>query len=214
MRYRGLEIDYAIDDSTNAVACLRVYDGADALRNYCLFEVHNVDVEGDISERIKNVVDTFYYDICTSRKALFPRRGREQLKKAIAYISGIMKNEDLYHVLKEQVGMTDDEIRSIGHTEMIPFFDRGSYAKLIAGFIIDYGTDFSTNGSYHICFKEIEDRFGVDLSNDEEMRNKVLSAFDKDVVADVEATEDGFDMIFYTSYCPNYYEESFPNWGC
>ncbi len=97
---------------------------------------------------------------------------------------------------------------------MIPFFDRGSYAKLIAGFIIDYGTDFSTNGSYHICFKEIEDRFGVDLSNDEEMRNKVLSAFDKDVVADVEATEDGFDMIFYTSYCPNYYEESSPNWGC
>jgi hypothetical protein len=70
------------------------------------------------------------------------------------------------------------------------------------------------SGNYIVPFKELEDRFGVDLSNDEDMRNKVLSAFDKDVVADVEATEDGFDMIFYTSYCPNYYEESSPNWGC
>lgn len=214
MRYRGLEIDYDIDDASNAITHIRVYDGADALRNYCLFEVRNVDVEGDISERIKDVVDTFMNDISNSRKNLAPRRGREQLKKAIAYISETMNGESLYRVLTEQVGMTDDEIRSIGHTELIPFFDRDCYARLIAGFLIDYGTAYSTSGNYNISFEEIEERFGMNLSHDENMRKKVMSAFDKNVVAGVEATEDGFDMMFDTSYCPNYYEETSQSWGC
>ena len=137
MRYRGFEIDCNVSSDKEMIYSMSVYDGADDLRKHCLYELYDIDTDGDINEKVMSIVDDNYDEITL--------------------------NQNYYR---------------------------------------------------SVPFKELEDRFGVDLSNDEDMRNKVLSAFDKDVVADVEATEDGFDMIFYTSYCPNYYEESSPNWGC
>lgn len=214
MRYRGFEIDCNASSDKEMIYSMSVYDGADDLRKHCLYELYDIDTDGDINEKVMSIVDDNYDEITLNQNYYRSERNRELLGRLATCLRESLDNASLYQTLNELVGMTDDEIRSIGLTDLAPYFDRDCYAQTIAEFITDKGTSDTMSGNYIVPFKELEDRFGVDLSNDEDMRNKVLSAFDKDVVADVEATEDGFDMIFYTSYCPNYYEESSPNWGC
>ena len=52
-----------------------------------------------------------------------------------------------------------------------------------------------------IGFAEVNERFGTSLPGDKEMLEKIVSALDSEIVADVDATED-FDLTFYLDYCP------------
>ena len=116
--------------------------------------------------------------------------------------------EAFYVTLSEVIGMTDDEIREMGFTSLARYFDRDSYAQTIAEYIIDEGTADTMSGNIHIPFSEINERFGISLPSDTDMLNKIKDHLLKfsEIVSDLEVEED-FDLMFFTSYCPNYNDE-------
>ena len=71
-----------------------------------------------------------------------------------------------------------------------------------------YGTEHSLSGNYHIEFEDINELFGVSLPDDKEMLDKIVDALDRDIVSDVDVFTD-FDLMFYTSYCPNFEDEPY-----
>ena len=36
---------------------MSVYDGADDLRKHCLYELYDIDTDGDINEKVMSIVD-------------------------------------------------------------------------------------------------------------------------------------------------------------
>lgn len=213
MRYRGFEVDCDISPSKDMLYSLRVYDGADDLRKHCLYELCDIDTDGDMDSKIRSVVDDYYDEITLNQSFNKAERSRELLGRMATCLRESTDDASLYQMLNELVGLTDDEIRSIGLTDLAPYFDKDGYAQTIAEFITDTGTSDTMSGNYIVPFEEIENRFGVDLSKDKEMLDKVQNAFDSEVVSDVDVIDNSFDMTFYTDYCPNYYEETSPNWN-
>jgi len=70
--------------------------------------------------------------------------------------------------------------------------------------IIRDGTINTASGTRSIYFDEIKEQYGVTLSSDNSigsMLNTILEA--RPEMAEVELTEDGYDMTFYLNYCPN-----------
>lgn len=123
------------------------------------------------------------------------------LGRAVCFLGEFQSGEELYDTLTDQIGLTDDEIREIGVKSLAPFFNRDYYAQTIAEYLIDEGTDKTHSGNYHFSFAEVNERFGTSLPGDKEMLEKIVSALDSEIVADVDATED-FDLTFYLDYCP------------
>ena len=123
------------------------------------------------------------------------------LGRAVCFLGEFQSGEELYDTLTDQIGLTDDEIREIGFKSLAPFFNRDYYAQTIAEYLIDEGTDKTHSGNYHFSFAEVNERFGTSLPGDKEMLEKIVSALDSEIVADVDATED-FDLTFYLDYCP------------
>lgn len=80
-------------------------------------------------------------------------------------------------------------------------------AKQIADFITDQASENTDNGSWAVYFDEIEDEFGVDLSEDKELAEKVIDDFDYEKVAEAELMEDGYDLVMYLDYCKNLEED-------
>jgi Fe-S cluster assembly iron-binding protein IscA len=61
---------------------------------------------------------------------------------------------------------------------------------------------------YEVDYKTVEDEFGIIV--DEEMK-QIISAnlSQREEVADVVLDEDGFNVVIYTKYAPNYNKEYF-----
>lgn len=112
------------------------------------------------------------------------------LGRAVCFLGEFQSGEELYDTLTDQIGLTDDEIREIGFKSLAPFFNRDYYAQTIAEYLIDEGTDKTHSGNYHFSFAEVNERFGTSLPGDKEMLEKIVSALDSEIVADVDATED------------------------
>jgi len=77
----------------------------------------------DVEMAIKRVVETEWPTIQLERANLELKRTSEILGKAFGYLSEIQKGEDLYRTLKNQLGMTDKEIKDAEFEGLDEFFD-------------------------------------------------------------------------------------------
>ena len=187
-----------------------VYAGNDDERSHSLDEFY-AEIEPDdktsevilLQRKIASHIDECYDDIVENQQYYFAKRQSELLGRLVCWINENEDGEGLYNTLSEVIGMTDDEIRSVGFTSLVPFFDREAYAQTIAEYLIDEGTVNTFSGNLHIPFSEINERFGVNLPTDEEMLELIRDELLKhgDIISDLETNED-FDMMFFTMYCP------------
>ena len=76
-------------------------------------------------------------------------------------------------------------------------------AKKIADYLIEQGTENTSNGSWIVYFNEIEDEFGVYLDYFDDLVTQITDELNPEIVADVDSSNYCFDMVFYLDYCPN-----------
>lgn len=225
MRYRGFVITSCFDsgierynrESGEDELChgyyCQVYAGnddlyAEQIDDFCLAAGHEIEDLSDaaLSDGIRKYVDGIFRELEEGR--IFNKKAHlaDMLGRAVCFLGEFQSGEELYDTLTEQIGLSDDEIREIGFKSLAQHFDRDCYAQTIAEFLVDEGTDKTHSGNYHFPFAEINERFGTSLPGDKEMMDKIVSALDSEIVADVDTTED-FDLMFYLDFCP-YAEES------
>ena len=222
MRYRGFEITNCPDsgveryDSENNqdVICegfyCQVYPAgdeqyADQLDDFCLAEGFEIDDCSDqaLESGIIMYIDENYYMLCDAKADVVALRKKKILSKVVRWIEENESSEELYHILSDTIGMTDDEIIEIGFTSLVPYFDRKIYAQIIAEYLIDKGTERTLSGNIHIPFSEINKRYAVNLPSDLEMLDLIRYSLRdySDILSDIEIETD-FDMMFNTIYCP------------
>lgn len=205
MRYRGFNINCTPLDKD--VLC-EVFAGNDAYENL-LFEFMlypGITISDDSKEAIENGVIKYvneYYDTISERRDDdLSNRNATLLGRLVCWIGEFQSGEELYDTLSSDIGLTDNEIRELGFTSLSPYFDREDYAQTIAEYMTDAGCAFTHSGNWHFDFSEINKAFGVSLPSDKEMLDAIVDAFDRNVVSDIDTTED-FDLMLYLAYCPN-----------
>ena len=232
MRYRGFNITYTTDkgverenpathrkDIRNGYYC-EIYPGdddqyADRLDTFCLAEGYEISdlSDNEVKKAIRNYVDDNYHAL---KEADYNHQSLWRgviIGRLIRYIGETLSYNnqdelDLYESLSDFCSMSDAEIGRAGFHALVQFFNRDDYAQTIAEYLIDDGTEHTRSGNYHIEFDEINELFGVDIPDDKEMLDKIVDALDRDIVSDVDISED-FDLMFYTDYCPNYEGETY-----
>lgn len=218
MRYRGFIItacpDHGIErfdsNKQQTVACngyyCEVFPGnndqyENRLDYFCLaegYEIADCSYES-LSSGIREYIDGTVIGLREAAKDVELCRYKELLSRALPLLeSG--EYESLYDMLSDKVFMSDSEIWKFCHCNEI---DKTVVAKDIADFLVDTGTENSTTGNWHIEFEEVNNKFGVDLSEDSELMENIMKCLDPEIVSDVDATDD-FDLNFYLNYCPNY----------
>ncbi len=223
MEYRGFHIDYTVptvidrwNPATRKVdACVgydcEVYDARDRDRNDCLetftiavgHELEDISTE-NVELAIRNHVDEHAMYLDLMRNEVRVER-RNYLIGILACKLGVnLEDGELYDLLSENIGMTDDEIRLCGLQRLAPFFDRESYAYTIAKYMIQYGTESTSNGNWHFSFEDIRERFGLDLKHDEQMVEMIEQALwdQGEILSQIDIFDDDFDLMFYLNYCP------------
>lgn len=222
MRYRGFVITSTPDSGikrynragSQDVICngyyCQIYTGddeqyANQLDDFCLAEGHEIEdcSYGELERGIARYVDGQYDDLVENQQYYFAKRQHDLLGRLVCWIGESKSGEELYHTLSEFIGMKDDEIRAVGFTSLVPYFNREAYAQTIAEYLIDEGTESTFSGNLHIPFSEINERYALNLPADTEMLDLIRDALleHSDIVSDLETAED-FDMMFYTMYCP------------
>lgn len=79
-------------------------------------------------------------------------------------------------------------------------------AKEIAVQLIRSGMENTTTGNWIFSFEEINEKYGTNLPEDQELLNRISrQLYDRsDSVADFCISGDGVDLDFYYDQCPNY----------
>lgn len=227
MRYRGFEITSTIDrgiirhnyETGKEEICsgyyCQIYPAGDdiyanQLDDFCLAEKYDISdlTERSLNDAIIGYVDGWYEDLVAEKNDVKSNRIYDLLGRTLAWMNETEPEEAFYVTLSEVIGMTDDEIREMGFTSLARYFDRDSYAQTIAEYIIDEGTADTMSGNIHIPFSEINEHFGISLPSDTDMLEKIRDHLlnYSEIVSDLEVEED-FDLMFFTSYCPNYNDE-------
>ena len=227
MRYRGFNITYTTGkgverenpathrkDIRNGYYC-EIYPGdddqyANRIDSFCLAEGYEIHEWSDheAEKVIRDYVDREYYSLKAANDEIISERREDLVGRLGCFIGESLYGYDFYEALSEDCCMTDKEIRDAGFLSLVPYFDKDGYAQTIAEYLIDYGTEHSLSGNYHIEFEDINELFGVSLPDDKEMLDKIVDALDRDIVSDVDVFTD-FDLMFYTSYCPNFEDEPY-----
>lgn len=85
-------------------------------------------------------------------------------------------------------------------------FEKSILAKTIAHDIVHDGTTNTGSGSWIVYFDEVQDKYKVDLSEDEEMLEAITeelhNSFEKEI-AEISVLDDAIDLTFYLDFCPN-----------
>lgn len=223
MRYRGFEItstpDYQIgrrNDLTGGLDYCKgyyceVYDAKDAdfinmFDSFCLAEGYEIKdcSYSSLLAGIAKYVDNSFDSYTESKWDMHGNRTYELLGRALCWIGENESGQELYNILSEDIGMSDEEILEMGHTSLVPYFDRDEYAETIANYLIDEGTQDTVSGNIHIPFSEINNRFAVDLPADKELLSKIEESLVwKSHIVSEFATDEDFDLMFFTVFCPN-----------
>lgn len=223
MEYRGFHIDYSVptvvdrwNPATRKVEpCVgyqcEVYDVRDRDRNDCLetfplavgHELKDISTE-NVERAIRNHIDehAMYLDLMRNEVSV---ERRNFLIGILACRLGVnLEDGELYDLLSENIGMTDDEIRLCGLQRLAPFFDRETYAYTIAKYMIQRGTESTTTGNWHFGFDDLSERFGIDLKNDSQMVELIEQALwdQGEILSQIDIFDDDFDLMFYLNYCP------------
>ena len=223
MEYRGFRIDHSVptvvdrwNPATRKVEpCVgyqcEVYDVRDRDRNDCLetfplavgHELKDISTE-NVERAIRNHIDehAMYLDLMRNEVSV---ERRNFLIGILACRLGVnLEDGELYDLLSENIGMTDDEIRLCGLQRLAPFFDRETYAYTIAKYMIQRGTESTTTGNWHFGFDDLSERFGIDLKNDSQMVELIEQALwdQGEILSQIDIFDDDFDLMFYLNYCP------------
>ena len=223
MEYRGFHIDHSVptvvdrwNPATRKVEpCVgyqcEVYDVRDRDRNDCLetfplavgHELKDISTE-NVERAIRNHIDehAMYLDLMRNEVSV---ERRNFLIGILACRLGVnLEDGELYDLLSENIGMTDDEIRLCGLQRLAPFFDRETYAYTIAKYMIQRGTESTTTGNWHFGFDDLSERFGIDLKNDSQMVELIEQALwdQGEILSQIDIFDDDFDLMFYLNYCP------------
>jgi hypothetical protein len=223
MEYRGFYIDHSVptvvdrwNPATRKVEpCVgyqcEVYDVRDRDRNDCLetfplavgHELKDISTE-NVERAIRNHIDehAMYLDLMRNEVSV---ERRNFLIGILACRLGVnLEDGELYDLLSENIGMTDDEIRLCGLQRLAPFFDRETYAYTIAKYMIQRGTESTTTGNWHFGFDDLSERFGIDLKNDSQMVELIEQALwdQGEILSQIDIFDDDFDLMFYLNYCP------------
>lgn len=81
------------------------------------------ETEADIEKAVRRTVSMDWATIQLERANVKLERTSEILGKALGYLSEIQKGEELYRTLKNQLGMTDEEIKDAEFEDLDEFFD-------------------------------------------------------------------------------------------
>lgn len=224
MRYRGFEItsccDTGIerynrqtgrDEICNGYFC-EIYPAGDEqyvnqLNIFCLAEGYEIadTTQDSLESGIARYVDGHYGFLQGEKNEIRQKRTEDLVGRLIGYLGDIQEDEALYSALSGVIGMTDHEIQEMGYGILAPYFDRAQYAKTIAEWMMDDGTESTLSGSWVVPFGNIQKRFCVDLKTDTDLRNRVSRVlYDRsDVVADFCMEEDRVRLDFFYSHCPH-----------
>lgn len=149
-----------------------------------------------------------------------------------AFSRGLLKDEDFIKDHKESMYMDEKGVR---HSLLIlsDQSDDGflvesqgyDYARYVAWLprikayfnqqilqlaeaLIREGCQHTESGNWITDFDEIKDQYGITIKNGNGIGEQVLNILScADEMAEVEMTEDGFDMTFYLDFCPNVVQE-------
>lgn len=223
MRYRGFEItstaDYDIHrmnrETGNVEVCkgyyCEVYDANDVdlinmFDSFCLAEGYEIKdcSYSSLLVGIAKYVDGCFDSYTESKWDMQDNRTYEILGRALCWLGESESGQELYNTFSEVLGMDDDEIRKMGFTSLVPYFDRDKYAELIANYLIDEGTEDTLSGNIHFPFSEINERFKVNLPSDVDLLGKIEDCLisNSEIVSDCEINGD-FDLMFFTAFCPH-----------
>lgn len=130
-------------------------------------------------------------------------RNNELIGRLIHIVGEELTEAELYDVLHNGINMTDEEIREAGCSHLSRFFDRPAYAQTIAEWLIKTGTENTSSGNWIIGFDEVAERFGVDLSTDNELLDAISDCLNQsESILDLYTDDEEFDMNFGLRYCP------------
>ncbi len=229
MRYRGFIITSTPDSgikrydtecsqytTCNGYYC-QIYDGnddqyANQLGDFCLAEGYEIKDSSysELASGIARYVDGQYDDLVEELQYHFAKRQSELIGRLVCWIGETESGEELYHTLSEVIGMKDDEIRAVGFTSLVQYFNQEGYAQTIAEYLICAGTENTTTGNWHIPFSLVQKNYAINLATDKEMLERVCKCLqdNNDVVAKFDVSSDEFDLVFYTDYCPYAHEDN------
>lgn len=229
MRYRGFEIIPDEEDGMErynpqtgqtevcrGYAC-EVYAAEDAqyahlLDCFDLAEGHEIaDIsQGSLESGIIRYVDGHYGYLQGEKEELRRKRTEELAGRIIRCLADTQEGAALYRTLSRNIGMTDNEIREMGFGVLEPYFDREEYARTIAEWMMDDGTESTLSGSWSVPFGNIQKRFCVDLKTDTNLRDMVSRVlYDRsDIVADFCMEENRVRLDFFYSRCPHVYKRN------
>lgn len=223
MRYRGFEItstaDYDIHRMNRMTGDVEVckgyycevYDANDVglinmFDSFCLAEGYEIKdcSYSSLLVGIAKYVDGCFDSYKESKWDMQDNRTYEILGRALCWLGESESGQELYNTFSEVLGMDDDEIRKMGFTSLVPYFDREKYAELIANYLIDEGTEDTLSGNIHFPFSEINERFKVNLPSDVDLLGKIEDCLisNSEIVSDCEINGD-FDLMFFTAFCPH-----------
>lgn len=130
-------------------------------------------------------------------------RKNELIGRLVCYLGESEQGRDLYNTLHDEIGMTDNEIHECGFDSLAEYFDRPAYAQTIAEWLIRTGTENTSSGNWIIGFDEVTERFGVDLSTDDELLDAVSDCLNRsEAILDFYTDNEEFDINFGLRYCP------------
>ncbi len=160
--------------------------------------------EKDVFDGVRDFIDGTLSNLQSTRLYVESARMSSLAGKLIAYIGEYESPESVYDTLHHIIGMDDQEIAKCGAREFVPFFDRDDYAKTIADYLIRTSTENTLTGNWLTGFDEIEKEFGVNLSEDTDLLDKICDHLSTsgEVLCDLQVYDEQFDLTFYTDYCP------------
>lgn len=224
MRYRGFEITSCPDSGVERYNEItrrteicpgffcEVYPAGDdqyanRLDYFCIAEGYEIEDTSDesLTNGIMQYVDANFISLFESKNEVDKSRTEELVGRLVCWLGENESGEELYNTLSDVIGMTDQEINAVGFSSLVPYFNRERYAKTIAEWIIDDGTDSTLTGSWIVPYGNIRYHFGVNLETDTELREMVSRELynSSDAVADFCMESDKVCLDFNYAYCPH-----------
>lgn len=90
------------------------------------------------------------------------------------------------------------------------------YAHKIATYIFVEGTRNTSYSSWNVYFDEIEHHYGIDLTKDKELVEKIEYVLNSDfghMIVEVEVEEDCFSFSIFYNYCMNIIDDELEERG-
>jgi len=153
-------------------------------------------------------------------------------QKFIAFSRGLLRDEDFIKDHKEYMYMDEKGVRHSllilsdqSHDGFLVESQGYDYARYVAWLprikpyfqqqileladsLIKEGCMHTEGGNWITDFDEIKEQYGITIKNGNGIGEQVLNILScADEMAEVEMTEDGFDMTFYLDFCPNVVQE-------